>query len=339
VSGPVIGVYGATGHTGRLVVAELEARGHNQLILAGRDADALQTMAVEMGPGKQTRVAPLDDPPALHDLVRDVSVLINCAGPFALSGPPLVSAAVAAGVHYVDHAAEPLYVREVFATFSDAAGESGSVVLPGMSFYGAVADLLAEVAATNRPLRARKVSVAYAVRCWRMTAASRDTALRLAGADRLVFADGALHVVAGDQTISTFTFPDPLGPQPVLTRYPAGEIVTIPRHVATDAVEAMMTVATFQDDATFDSLDADPVERAQSEFDLVVEVAYDVGTHRARLSGSDIYRVGSRVAVEGALRLVNGGKPARAGVLSASEAFAAKEFLASLDVLAAFSID
>jgi hypothetical protein len=207
-----------------------------------------------------------------------------------------------------------------------------------MSFYGAVADLLADVAADGLP-PARKVSVAYAVRRWRMTAASRDTALRLSGADRLVFADGTLHVVAGDQAISSFVFPAPVGPQPVLTRYPAGEVVTIPRHVATDAVEAMMTVATFQDGAAFDSLDVDRGELARSEFDVVVEVAYDTETRRARLSGSDIYRVGSRVAVEAALRLANGGSPARAGVLSASEAFVAKEFLESVDELASFSID
>ena len=41
-----IAVYGATGHTGRLVAAELAAR-DNDMVLAGRDAGALHALADE----------------------------------------------------------------------------------------------------------------------------------------------------------------------------------------------------------------------------------------------------------------------------------------------------
>ena len=66
-----IAVYGATGHTGRLVAAELAAR-DNDIVLAGRDAGALHALADELGTSARVRVAALDDPAALRTVTEDV---------------------------------------------------------------------------------------------------------------------------------------------------------------------------------------------------------------------------------------------------------------------------
>lgn len=124
---------------------ELVARGHDRIVLAGRDEGGLRALANRPGPARRIRTASLDDPAALRAVVdEDVCVMINCAGPFTRSGPPLATTAVAAGCRYLDHPGEPLDVRALFDTLGVQAADRGSVVIPGMSFYGAVADLLAE---------------------------------------------------------------------------------------------------------------------------------------------------------------------------------------------------
>lgn len=74
-----ISVYGATGHTGRLVATELAARGHD-VVLAGRDSASLDALAGELGGSAQVRVAGLDDHAALRKAADGSAVLINCAG-------------------------------------------------------------------------------------------------------------------------------------------------------------------------------------------------------------------------------------------------------------------
>ena len=259
-----IAVYGATGHTGRLVAAELAAR-DNDIVLAGRDAGALHALADELGTSARVRVAALDDPAALRTVTEDVAVVINCAGPFSRSGDPVASAALATGCHYLDHAAEPLHVKHLFDTFQARAHEAGTVMVPGVSFYGALADLLADLVTTDMP-HVDMVTVAYAVSGWRMTTASKTTAAQLNGTDRVLYINGTYQVAPAGTGRASFAFPPPIGTRTVLVDYPAGEVVTIPRHVPAQSVRALMTADTFTEDAVFTSENLDPAARAQSGF-------------------------------------------------------------------------
>jgi uncharacterized protein YbjT (DUF2867 family) len=79
-----IAVYGASGYTGRLVVAEL-ARRDIPVVLAGRSIQRLRAAAEGAGvPDAELRLAPLDDPAALAHAFRDSAAVINAAGPFTL---------------------------------------------------------------------------------------------------------------------------------------------------------------------------------------------------------------------------------------------------------------
>lgn len=77
-----IAVYGASGHTGRLVAAELVAQ-DQELVLVGRTGDALAAVAGEIGGRCRVQVAELDDAAALHAALSDADAVVNCAGPFS----------------------------------------------------------------------------------------------------------------------------------------------------------------------------------------------------------------------------------------------------------------
>ena len=116
-------VYGATGVTGRLCVAALEAAGTPYLV-GGRSRERLEAVA---GPGCHgVRVAGID---VVGSAFEGVGCVLSAAGPFAKIGLPVLDAAVAAGAHYVDTTAEQPFMRATL-TRQDAAIDAGVTVLP-----------------------------------------------------------------------------------------------------------------------------------------------------------------------------------------------------------------
>jgi short subunit dehydrogenase-like uncharacterized protein len=144
-------VYGATGHTGRFVVAELLRRGFAP-VLSGRDAATLEVLAQEFGAasgGLEVRPATVDDAASLDKALTGAAAVVNCAGPFAVTQGPVVAAALRAGIPYVDVAAEIEANASMFADATDvgeAARKAGTAVLPAMAFYGGLGDLLVTAA-------------------------------------------------------------------------------------------------------------------------------------------------------------------------------------------------
>src|SRR5262245_22581460 len=93
-------VFGAYGHTGSFVVAELHRRGWVP-VLSGRDHGRLTAAAHRHGL-TEVRVASIDDPASLDAAVSGSQVVINCAGPFIDTAIPIVEAAIRSRVHYLD---------------------------------------------------------------------------------------------------------------------------------------------------------------------------------------------------------------------------------------------
>ncbi|NKE60669.1 saccharopine dehydrogenase, partial [Lentzea sp. PSKA42] len=119
--GHKVAVYGASGHTGRFVLAELEKRGFEPLPFGRAQATA-------------------DYPAALDRALTGAAAVINTAGPFAVTALPLIAAAERVGIPYVDVAAEIEANADTFAR-----GASIPVV-PAMAFFGGLADLLVTAA-------------------------------------------------------------------------------------------------------------------------------------------------------------------------------------------------
>jgi short subunit dehydrogenase-like uncharacterized protein len=324
---PIIAVYGATGHTGRLVATELLARDQH-IVIAGRDPVAVREMAADLGvPG---HVAPLDDAGAVRSLVDGCAVVVHCAGPFTHTGWPVAAAAVAAGCHYVDHALEQHHVKRLFDELDGPARESGSVVVPGASFYGGYGDLLADAVAGGLPEVDRLV-IGYAVTGWRMTAGARATAdIVIPDMQRVTFADGVQEVRYVEPRNAVFPFPPPLGPQTMVAPVPYFETITVPRRLPVRAVEAQMTAHTFAPE-TFDGRDVDAATRAATDYTVAVQAITPAGGRTGQVSGRDLWWGAALVSVEAALALAEDPGPARGGVFGPAEALHAVPLLRRLE--------
>ncbi len=179
---PTLMVYGASGYTGRMASEHAAASGLD-LVLAGRNGSALSPLAEELG--VEYRVFGLDEVPA----VSDVTVLLNCAGPFARTAKQLMTAAIAAGVHYLDVAAE-LDSYRLAEVLDDEAKAAGVMLLPGSGGSVAMLGCLAGHVAERVP-DARRVRIALQV----TGSISRGSAVSAAEGlttDCLMRADGSL---------------------------------------------------------------------------------------------------------------------------------------------------
>ena len=145
--GDKVVVFGASGHTGRFIVAELARRGM-LAVLAGRDSEKL--LRIQRTHSEfEIRVASIDDPVSLDQSLAGASLVINVAGPFLDTAAPLIEAALRARVHYVDVTAEQTVALAAFEKFSEAARTAGVLIMPSVAFYGAMGDLLATAAMQN----------------------------------------------------------------------------------------------------------------------------------------------------------------------------------------------
>ncbi|CAN5412842.1 saccharopine dehydrogenase NADP-binding domain-containing protein [soil metagenome] len=151
-------IYGAAGYTGRMVAANAR-NARIEVVVAGRTKDEakLATLADEIG--AEYRLFAVDDLPAVQAALGDVGVLLNTAGPFMHTAAPLMRASIAAGVHYLDIAAE-LDSYQLAETLNDAATAAGVMLLPGSG--GSVA-MLGSLAAHAVKRVSKPVSVSIAM--------------------------------------------------------------------------------------------------------------------------------------------------------------------------------
>ncbi|GAA1266709.1 saccharopine dehydrogenase [Planotetraspora silvatica] len=329
---PVVAVFGAYGHTARFVTAELLERGWTP-VLSGRDAAKLEAAAAAH-PGVEWRIASADVPASLDRAIAGAAAVINCAGPFGDTAPPLIEAALRAGIHYLDVTGETLVAINTFDTYRDdpRVKEAGIVVAPVMAFYGALGDLLATVAMGDWPA-ADEISIAVALDSWHPTRGTLLAGARRAGR-RVVFSDHHLQVLAGDEPppTGTWTFSDPFGTQDVVGQFSTTDVITISRHLDTARIDTFLNVAPLKDlsdPETKGPQAADASGRSAQVF--LVEVVVRRGDEERRVSarGRDIYAVTAPIVVEATERILTG-RTRAAGVVTAGEIFDAEDFLRSL---------
>ncbi|WP_159839911.1 saccharopine dehydrogenase NADP-binding domain-containing protein [Nocardia sp. CY41] len=321
-----IAVYGASGHTGKLVVAELRRRGVAP-VLIGRNADRLRAAAAETGlPDATVRVAGLDEA-ALADAFGDIEVVISAVAPFLEFGEPVVRAAIAAGTHYVDTSGEQGHVERLFDVYAEPARQAGVTVVPMVNDGGFLGDLVGSLAAA-RVEQPRQVTLAH--RHTGGAVISRGSG-RTAIANADVFASGGVVFTGGtwrtDVPARTTEITFPGVPQPVrVVKFALTEVLTIPRHVPADHIEA---VAEAEVAALFAGLTPEFAESLPEfpeddpgnpgRFLVLAEVTGPGGGARAYAEGTDTYRFTATAAADAAIRLATDG--AAAGVLAPSQAF------------------
>ncbi|MGP4095103.1 saccharopine dehydrogenase family protein [Nonomuraea sp. KM90] len=331
-SGQNVAVFGAYGHTGRFVVAELIERGYVPLLL-GRDQDKLVAL-VAAHPGLAARQASVDDPASLDRALDGAAAVINCAGPFATTAGPLVEAALRAGIPYVDVAAEIEANVDTFAHFADRARAAGTVVVPAMAFYGGLGDLLVTTAMGDWTA-ADEVHVAYGLSSWHPTTgtlASGVVSGQRRGGRRVRFTGGRLEYHDDALPTLEWPFPAPLGPQSVIGEFTMADVVTVPSHLDVREVRTYMTAKAAADLGASDpSAPAAVDDRGRSAQTFVVDVLVRSGgaERRVAATGQDIYAVSAPLAVEAVDRILTG-RTRTTGVASAGAVFDAPDFLRAL---------
>ncbi|WP_329114247.1 saccharopine dehydrogenase family protein [Streptomyces sp. NBC_01353] len=339
-SGHTVTVFGAYGHTGRFVVAELLNRGFVP-ILSGRDADKLHALAASR-PGLDVRPAAVDDPAALDRALLGADAVINCAGPFAATAAPVIEAALRARIPYVDVAAEIEANLDTFAHFAERATAAGAVVIPAMAFFGGLGDLLV-TAAMGDWTTADEAHVAYGLSGWHPTAGTRTAgAVSRERRDgrRVVYSDGRLEYRDDTPATLKWTFPEPMGIRSVIGEFTMADVVTVPSHLAIPEVRTYMTVEAARDLSAPETPAPTPVdEHGRSDQTFLVDVLVRSGgeERRAVVGGQDIYAVSAPLAVE-AVHHVLTGRTRTVGVASAGAIFDAPEFLRALSPHISFEL-
>jgi saccharopine dehydrogenase-like NADP-dependent oxidoreductase len=330
-SGQMVAVFGAYGHTGRFVVAELRERGFVP-VLSGRDADKLRALAASH-PGLEARPASVDDPVSLDRALAGAAAVINCAGPFATTAAPVIEAALRAGIPYVDVAAEIEANVDTFAHFTDRARAAGAVIVPAMAFYGGLGDLLA-TAAMGDWTAADEAHIAYGLSSWHPTAGTRaasKVSRQRRNGRRVRYTDGRLEYRNDDPPTLEWPFPDTLGTRAVI-EFTMADVVTIPSHLSIPEVRTYMTIEAASDVSAPDTPTPTAVdERGRSAQTFLVDVVVrSGGTERGAVArGQDIYAVTAPLAVEAVCRILTG-RTRAVGVASAGGIFDAPDFLRAL---------
>jgi short subunit dehydrogenase-like uncharacterized protein len=132
-------IYGSYGYTGSLMAKRMLDAGY-RILIAGRDARALRSQCDRIG--VHGAVFSLGERKKADDASQRVPLVLNCAGPFVHTAPPLVEACLRAGTHYLDITGEPRVI-ESLAERDAAARSRGVMILPGMGFDVVPGDCLA----------------------------------------------------------------------------------------------------------------------------------------------------------------------------------------------------
>lgn len=132
-------IYGANGYTAKLIAREAAARGVKPIV-AGRNRKSIEPLAAELG--CEVRIFGLDDVAAAAAKLSGVRVVLNCAGPFVRTAPPLIDACLRAKASYCDITGE-IDAIEHAATRDEAARAAGVSVIPSVGFDVVPTDCLA----------------------------------------------------------------------------------------------------------------------------------------------------------------------------------------------------
>jgi short subunit dehydrogenase-like uncharacterized protein len=314
------------------VVAELLRRGITPIAIA-RDPAAL---AAANFPGNETRGhevlrrrASVDDVELLDRALDGAKAVINCAGPFLETSDALATAALRAGIHYLDVTAEQPSTRATLEKYDIAARDAGIAVIPSVSFYGGFADLLV-TAALGDWGHADTIDIMIGLDSWHPTRGTRVTSEKNTG-QRMVVAEGRLVPVSSPRSEKDWEFGGPLGRQ-AMVEVPFSEIVLIARHVKTAELHTWLSRIALDDihnSATPAPKAADATGRSPQRFIVDVVTTHDGNTRRIRAQGRDIYAFSATLVCEVAERLLEG-KFSCAGAQPPGTILNAQEVLSAL---------
>jgi short subunit dehydrogenase-like uncharacterized protein len=140
-------IYGSTGYSGKLLAIHAAASGLAPIV-AGRSAEKVKALGAQLG--AEARVASIDHPLALRDMLDGVGCVIHAAGPFSATAQQMLEACLAKRAHYLDITGE-VPVFELCEALGAQARERGVMLMPGVGFDVVPSDCLAAHVAARVP--------------------------------------------------------------------------------------------------------------------------------------------------------------------------------------------
>ncbi|MGW8226233.1 MAG: saccharopine dehydrogenase family protein [Anaerolineales bacterium] len=138
-------LYGAYGFTGELI-AEAAVRHGLTPILSGRSMEKLAPLAERLD--LDPVVINLQDETRLKDILNEIDVVLNVAGPFVHTARPIIQACLGTRTSYLDVNGEVEVMEQLFALDQEAQ-DAGIAVIPGVGFNVLASDCLALYAAEH----------------------------------------------------------------------------------------------------------------------------------------------------------------------------------------------
>lgn len=344
-------VYGATGYTGRLVAAALEAAGR-RYVIGGRNRVALESLSQQLASHPEVRVADAADQASLLHAFGGMSAVVSTVGPFGRWGMPVVRCAVDLGVHYVDTTGEQTFQMQVYEELHRRAISTGSTVVTGAAFEYTFSYLGAALLhERSGPLLT--MSSYYYAGGFRPSAGTARSALAMLGEELVAFRDGKLVALPTQRRAREVRFPAERETYHAIV-IPGGDAVMLPldipplqsatchlllpkgaarllapivhaqpklRRTLTPARVAML-------DKLLSRWHRDPSDagRAGVPWKVFVHGQTPSGSHVFVASGTDVYRISGITAAHTAMRLADGGGR-DSGVMTTGKALPAADFL------------
>jgi NAD(P)-dependent dehydrogenase (short-subunit alcohol dehydrogenase family) len=325
---PAVAVFGATGHTGRFVVAELLRRGMTPIAIA-RDEVAL---AAAVFPEFEVfrRHTTVDDRLSLDRALHGAQAVINCAGPFVDTADAVASAAMRAEIHYVDVCAEQETALATLTKFDEPARQAGVAVVPSVAFYGGFADLMVSAVLGDWWECVDSIDIMIGLDSWHPTHGTRVTVDRRP-IENLMITGGRLTPVSSEPATRRWNFGHCLG-EPDVVEVPFTETILISRHLKTDELHNYLSHVAVSDvlnPATPAPKAADAMGRSVQRFVIDVVITRNGQRRRAIAKGQDIYAISAPLACAAVERLLEG-KFHLAGANPPGFIFDAEDLLGSL---------
>lgn len=132
-------IYGCYGYTGKLI-SEFAVKQGMTPVLAGRDEVRTKALANELN--LPYRVFDLSNEEEVIDNIKDVKVVLHCAGPFIYTSEKMANACIKAKTHYLDITGE-IDVFENLYTKDKVAQNAGVLLMSGVGFDVVPSDCLA----------------------------------------------------------------------------------------------------------------------------------------------------------------------------------------------------
>lgn len=223
----VLGGCGGIGSVASRALASAEV----EVVVADVDADRARELADQIG--AEWMACDANSPSSLRSATDGADVVVNCVGPFYRFGPPILTAAIDAGVDYVD-VCDDLAPTRLMLDMNDAARAAGVSALIGMGNSPGIANVFVRLCAEQLLDQVETVDIMHVhggepeegagVLKHRIHAMVNPVPLYVDGEFREVRqleADGQAFV-------REFDFRD-VGRMPVFP-YPHPETITLPRH-------------------------------------------------------------------------------------------------------------